>query len=173
MTNAVKHFKFEPRGKRRLHLRPNVGEIQRCKWWLDQEPKPVAPAALVAMGASAVRSLFGRPVPISSLRGIVSRLENDLRCLPRSIRHISCAYAAPMTEPVNGCVSSAISAAVGKWPRQTSLSDADRRCRAPKLPLKRNNITAERADLEKEPLVAPWLIYRRPTTFPNSVPTRR
>jgi uracil-DNA glycosylase family protein len=69
VTNAVKHFKFEPRGKRRLHRRPNAGEIDQCKWWLGQEIKLVAPAILVAMGATALRSLLGRPVAVSSLRG--------------------------------------------------------------------------------------------------------
>jgi len=69
LTNAVKHFKFQPRGKRRLHSRPNAGEIDHCKWWLGQEMKLVAPALLVAMGATALRSLFGRPVAVSSLRG--------------------------------------------------------------------------------------------------------
>lgn len=76
VTNAVKHFKFEQRGKRRLHARPNAGEIERCKWWLQQERKLVAPAVLVAMGATAVRSLLGRAVSVSSLRGEVTRLED-------------------------------------------------------------------------------------------------
>lgn len=76
VTNAVKHFKFERRGKRRLHSRPNAGEIDRCKWWLGQERKLVAPAVLMAMGATAVRSLLGRPASISSLRGETPRLED-------------------------------------------------------------------------------------------------
>lgn len=76
VTNAVKHFKFEQRGKRRLHSRPNAGEIERCKWWLGQERKLVAPAVLVAMGATAVRSLLGRPASISSLRGETRALED-------------------------------------------------------------------------------------------------
>lgn len=76
VTNAVKHFKFEPRGKKRLHRRPNVGEIERCKWWLDQERKLVAPKAFIAMGATAVRSLMGRSQPISSLRGRVLELSD-------------------------------------------------------------------------------------------------
>ena len=78
VTNAVKHFKFAPRGKRRLHRRPNAGEIDRCKWWLGQELKLVAPAVLVAMGATAVRSLLGRPATISSLRGEIRRLEGGM-----------------------------------------------------------------------------------------------
>ena len=76
VTNAVKHFKFEPRGRMRLHKRPNVGEIERCNWWLGQERKLVAPAVLVAMGATAVRSLLGRPASISSLRGEARQLED-------------------------------------------------------------------------------------------------
>jgi uracil-DNA glycosylase family protein len=69
VTNAVKHFKHELRGKRRLHKRPNAYEIERCKIWLDLERRIVKPAAMVALGATAARSLFGRPVTIAKLRG--------------------------------------------------------------------------------------------------------
>jgi DNA polymerase len=69
VTNAVKHFKYELRGKRRLHKRPNVHEIERCKWWLDLELAIVRPKVVVALGATAARSLFGRPVPIEKSRG--------------------------------------------------------------------------------------------------------
>ena len=76
VTNAVKHFKFEQRGKRRLHARPNAGEIESCKWWLDQERALVAPAVLVAMGATSLRSLLGRPATVSLLRGEKARLDD-------------------------------------------------------------------------------------------------
>jgi uracil-DNA glycosylase family protein len=69
VTNAVKHFKFEPRGKRRLHKRPNAYEIDRCRWWLDQERAIVKPQLILALGATAARSLFGRPVTIAKVRG--------------------------------------------------------------------------------------------------------
>src|SRR5436305_12790511 len=74
VTNAVKHFKHEMRGKRRLHKRPNNYEIERCKWWLDQERAIVRPAAIVALGATAARSLFGRVVTIARMRGHAQRL---------------------------------------------------------------------------------------------------
>jgi DNA polymerase len=74
VTNAVKHFKFEQRGKRRLHKRPNAYEIERCKWWLDHERAIVRPVAIVALGASAARSLFGRAVTIGKMRGEPHRL---------------------------------------------------------------------------------------------------
>ena len=74
VTNAVKHFKHEMRGKRRLHKRPNAYEIERCKWWLDQERAIVKPAAIVALGATAARSLFGRVVTIAKMRGEPHRL---------------------------------------------------------------------------------------------------
>ena len=61
VTNAVKHFKHEMRGKRRLHKRPNAYEIDRCHWWLDFERKIVHPDIVVAFGATAVRSVSGRP----------------------------------------------------------------------------------------------------------------
>ncbi len=69
VTNAVKHFKHEMRGKRRLHKRPNAYEIERCKIWLDTERAIVKPAAIVALGATAARSLFGRVVTITKMRG--------------------------------------------------------------------------------------------------------
>ena len=69
VTNAVKHFKFEPRGKRRLHKRPDAYEIERCKWWLGKELTLVAPQLAVALGATAARALFGRVTTISKVRG--------------------------------------------------------------------------------------------------------
>ena len=76
VTNAVKHFKYMLRGKRRLHKRPNAYEIDQCRWWLDIERKIVKPRLTVAMGATAVRSLFGRTVAISALRGRLHELED-------------------------------------------------------------------------------------------------
>jgi uracil-DNA glycosylase family protein len=69
VTNAVKHFKFEPRGKRRIHKKPNRGEVEACRFWLDQELALVDPAMVVALGATAAQSLLRRAVTISSLRG--------------------------------------------------------------------------------------------------------
>src|SRR5713101_1845887 len=69
VTNAVKHFKFELRGKRRLHKRPNAYEIERCRWWLDLERAIVKPEVIVALGATAARSLVGRPVTLAKVRG--------------------------------------------------------------------------------------------------------
>ena len=69
VTNAVKHFKFEARGKRRIHQKPNAGEIQACRFWLDLEREFVRPKLIVALGATAVTSLMGKAASISSLRG--------------------------------------------------------------------------------------------------------
>jgi DNA polymerase len=69
LTNAVKHFKFEPRGKRRLHKRPNAYEVDRCHWWLDIEKALVKPQIVVALGATALRSIAGKPLAISKVRG--------------------------------------------------------------------------------------------------------
>ena len=79
VTNAVKHFKFEPRGKRRLHKRPNSYEIERCKWWNDIERALVKPDLVVALGATAARSLIGKTVTIAKLRGEVLPLEDGGR----------------------------------------------------------------------------------------------
>jgi DNA polymerase len=69
VTNAVKHFKFEPRGKRRLHKSPNAGEIDACRFWVDHERSLVKPRLVVALGATAARSILGKAVTISKLRG--------------------------------------------------------------------------------------------------------
>src|SRR3954453_15388834 len=69
VTNAVKHFKWKPRGNRRLHQRPRAGEIEACKPWLQAEVQAVAPEAVLAMGATAARSLFGPKVKVTKDRG--------------------------------------------------------------------------------------------------------
>jgi DNA polymerase len=76
VTNAVKHFKFEPRGKRRIHQKPNAGEIRACRFWLDLERAFVKPRVVVAMGATAVTGLMGRGASITSLRGHETRLDD-------------------------------------------------------------------------------------------------
>ena len=81
VTNAVKHFKHEMRGKRRLHKRPNAYEIERCKIWLELEREMVKPAVIVALGATAARSLFGRPVTIAKLRGRMLELPDGTAAL--------------------------------------------------------------------------------------------
>ena len=81
VTNAVKHFKFEQRGKRRLHKRPNAYEIDRCHWWLDFERRLVKPDIVVALGATAVRSISGRPTSINKIRGRVLTLQDRGRML--------------------------------------------------------------------------------------------
>jgi DNA polymerase len=69
VTNAVKHFKYEPRGKRRLHKKPADAEIAACHQWLERELELVAPVLIVAMGATAARALLGRATPIEANRG--------------------------------------------------------------------------------------------------------
>jgi uracil-DNA glycosylase family protein len=69
VTNAVKHFKFEQRGKRRIHQRPTTGEVRHYRWWLQKELDFVDPAIVVALGATAVLALAGRAVPIMRSRG--------------------------------------------------------------------------------------------------------
>lgn len=75
VTNAVKHFKHEMRGKRRLHKRPNAHEIDRCRWWQDLERAIVKPAVIVALGATAARSVLGRPATINKVRGTAMPLK--------------------------------------------------------------------------------------------------
>ena len=69
VTNAVKHFKFILRGKRRIHNKPDAGEITACRWWLDHERALIRPPVTVALGATAARSLVGKVVTIGKVRG--------------------------------------------------------------------------------------------------------
>jgi uracil-DNA glycosylase len=74
VTNAVKHFKFEPRGKRRIHKKPNEQEISACHQWLDQELHAIEPELIVALGATAARAVFGKATAIGKNRGhIISK----------------------------------------------------------------------------------------------------
>jgi len=79
VTNAVKHFKHEMRGKRRLHKRPNIYEIERCKIWLDVERELVKPTTIIALGATAARSLTGRTLAIGKTRGEPLELADGTR----------------------------------------------------------------------------------------------
>ena len=76
VTNAVKHFKHELRGKRRLHKNPDAGEISVCRWWLDNERRLVRPRLVVALGGSAALAVFGRAMPIMKSRGRPVALED-------------------------------------------------------------------------------------------------
>ncbi|MCG5480231.1 UdgX family uracil-DNA binding protein [Sinorhizobium alkalisoli] len=69
VTNAVKHFKYEQRGKRRIHSKPNAGEIQSCAWWLGAEIEKIQPEVIVALGATAARTLLGSSVKVIRDRG--------------------------------------------------------------------------------------------------------
>ena len=77
VTNAVKHFKFTPRGKRRIHQRPDAGEVQACRWWLDLERELIRPKLILAMGATAALSLTGRGDGIMKRRGTFEATEDD------------------------------------------------------------------------------------------------
>ncbi|PDT27242.1 uracil-DNA glycosylase [Rhizobium sp. L9] len=76
VTNSVKHFKFTPRGKRRLHAKPNAGEIRRCAWWLGAELNILQPKLVVALGASALYALLGPKAKLTPERGHVLQPAN-------------------------------------------------------------------------------------------------
>lgn len=81
ITNAVKHFKFELRGKRRMHKKPVDAEIIACYDWLKREIELVTPRLIVAMGATAVRSVLGRATPIMVNRGKITEYAGDISLL--------------------------------------------------------------------------------------------
>ena len=76
LTNAVKHFKWRARGKRRLHQTPRAGEVEACKPWLEAELEAVRPTGLLALGSTAAKALFGSSVRVTRDRG--SSVESDL-----------------------------------------------------------------------------------------------
>ena len=77
VTNAVKHFKHAPRGKRRLHKTPDRGEVIACRWWLEGERRLVKPRVILALGATAAFSVIGKPVPVMKMRGQTFQLEDQ------------------------------------------------------------------------------------------------
>jgi DNA polymerase len=81
VTNAVKHFKFEPRGKRRLHKTPGQLEIEACRGWLEREIRLVRPRLIVALGATAANSVLGRPTPIQRNRGKTIAVSDETQVL--------------------------------------------------------------------------------------------
>jgi DNA polymerase len=80
VTNAVKHFKFVARGKRRIHNKPDAGEIEACRWWIEHERALIKPPVTVALGATAARSLVGKVVTISKVRGEPLQLPDGSEC---------------------------------------------------------------------------------------------
>ncbi|MGH9163781.1 MAG: uracil-DNA glycosylase family protein [Vicinamibacteraceae bacterium] len=94
--NAVKHFKWEPRGKRRIHKKPRMSEAQACKPWLVLEIGLLKPAAIVCLGTTAARSVFGRSIKIGEVRG--KPLESTLAPLVMVTTHPSSILRAPDSE---------------------------------------------------------------------------
>src|SRR5438270_1516241 len=80
VTNAVKHFKFVARGKRRIHNKPDAGEIDACRWWIGHERELIRPVVTVALGATAAHSLFGKAMAIGKNRGMPLRLPDGSEC---------------------------------------------------------------------------------------------
>ena len=80
VTNAVKHFKFIQKGKRRIHNKPDAGEISACHWWIAHERELIRPPVTVALGATAARSLIGKTVTIGKVRGAPLALEDGSEC---------------------------------------------------------------------------------------------
>jgi uracil-DNA glycosylase family protein len=87
VTNVVKHFKFQPRGKRRIHKRPSAEEVRACAPWFRAELEAVKPTALVALGATAAQDLFGRSFRVTRERG--KRLDSDLASVVMATIHPS------------------------------------------------------------------------------------
>jgi len=93
LTNVVKHFKWEPRGKRRIHKKPNAEEITACRPWLDSEIRVVKPHAIVCLGATAAQALLGPKFKVSVQRGTF--IESPLAPLVTATVHPSSILRAP------------------------------------------------------------------------------
>ena len=96
VTNVVKHFKWEPRGKRRIHAKPNAGEIGACRPWLETEIALVKPRVLVCLGATAAQALLGRAFKVTQQRG--QFVESPLAPLVTATVHPSSILRAPDDE---------------------------------------------------------------------------
>jgi uracil-DNA glycosylase len=96
VTNAVKHFKWQPRGKRRIHQRPNAAELAACRPWLDAELEVVKPEALVCLGATAAQALLGRSFRVTRDRGTL--LDSPLAPITVATVHPSSILRAPDDE---------------------------------------------------------------------------
>ncbi len=96
VTNAVKHFKWEPRGKRRIHKKPRASEIKACRPWLEAELRAVKPAVLVCLGATAAQSVFGSQFKLMQQRGQV--LPSTLAPQAVATIHPSAVLRAPDSE---------------------------------------------------------------------------
>jgi uracil-DNA glycosylase len=96
VTNAVKHFKWTPQGKRRKHQKPLMSEVMACKPWLQAELEALQPKILVCMGATAAQSVLGKPVPITKERG--KFLKSDLGLIAFITIHPSAIYRHPQKE---------------------------------------------------------------------------
>jgi DNA polymerase len=93
VTNIVKHFKWEPRGKRRLHKKPNALEISACRPWLDAEIKVVRPEVVVLLGASAAQGIMGRQFRVTQQRG--QWVQSNIAPLVMATVHPSSILRAP------------------------------------------------------------------------------
>ena len=80
VTNAVKHFKFVQKGKKRIHSKPGAGEIEACRWWIEHERELIRPPVTVALGATAANSLFGKTMAIGKNRGAALELPDGSEC---------------------------------------------------------------------------------------------
>jgi uracil-DNA glycosylase len=96
VTNVVKHFKWEPRGKRRIHAKPNAGEISACRPWLETEIALLRPRVLICLGATAAQALLGKTFRVSKQRG--EFVESSLAPLVTATVHPSSILRAPDEE---------------------------------------------------------------------------
>ena len=96
VTNVVKHFKWEPRGKRRIHKKPNAGEINACRPWLDAEIRVIKPRAIVCLGSTAAQAVIGPKFRVSTQRATF--VESPLAPLVTATVHPSSILRAPSDE---------------------------------------------------------------------------
>lgn len=82
LTNAVKHFGYRPSGRKRLHVTPNVDQIDQCRWWLDLERRTVRPKVILALGATALRALTGEALRLTDHLGKPLALTDETFCVP-------------------------------------------------------------------------------------------
>ena len=116
VTNAVKHFKWEPRGKRRIHAKPIASEIRACKPWLEAEIDRVKPRAVCMLGATAAQSLLGSAFRVTEHRG--ERIESDLAPIVMATVHPSSILRARDEEERGRAMERLVADLKARWPRR-------------------------------------------------------
>ena len=151
VTNAVKHFKWEPRGKRRIHAKPNPNEVRACAPWLDAEIDAIEPEVVVALGVTAARAVFGRSLTITASRG--RALETRWQTTGLVTIHPSAVLRAPDPEARERTYADLVSdlRVAARLPREGTPRDAASTAAGPHVPTAATRRSGRRSPQGRRP----------------------